>query len=93
MHSNVFDCVNCTLPTLLDTIVLPSAGLEQLVILNVLYIQKKCEVYWPENADEAFIPAPGSPLTIKYKSMLPFAEFVIRKMVATHVSTSPKFIA
>ena len=48
--------------------------------------QKKCEVYWPDNADEAFVPAPGSPLTIKYKSMLPFAEFVIRKMVATHVS-------
>ena len=50
------------------------------------FTQKKCEVYWPDNADETFIPAPGSPLTIKYKSMLPFAEFVIRKMVATHVS-------
>ena len=50
------------------------------------FTQKKCEVYWPENADEAFIPAPGSPLTIKYKSMLPFAEFVIRKMIVTHVS-------
>ena len=33
------------------------------------------------------MPAPGSPLSIKYKSVLPFAEFVIRKMVATHVSS------
>lgn len=49
-------------------------------------MQKKCEVYWPESADEAFIPTPGSPLTVEYKSMLPYAEFVIRKMVVTHVS-------
>ena len=52
-----------------------------------LFPQKKCKEYWPDNADKAFVPAPGSPLTIKYKSMLPFAEFVIRKMVVTHVST------
>ena len=48
--------------------------------------QKKCEVYWPENAEEPFVPVNGSPLTITYKSVLPFAEFVVRKMVATHVS-------
>jgi hypothetical protein len=32
------------------------------------------------------VPAPGSPLTIKSKSVLPFAEFVERKMEVAHVS-------
>ena len=49
------------------------------------FFQKKCEVYWPESAEDLFVPAPGSPLSIKYQSMLSFAEFVIRKMVVTHV--------
>ena len=47
--------------------------------------QKKCETYWPESADEEFVPCPGSPLIIEYKSILPFPEFVIREMVVTHV--------
>ena len=42
-------------------------------------------MYWPENADVLFVPAPGCPLTVKYKSVMPFAEFVIRKMVVAHV--------
>jgi len=42
-------------------------------------------VYWPEKSEEPFIPVAGSPLTIKFKSLLPFAEFVIRKMEVTHV--------
>ena len=49
-------------------------------------LQKKCEVYWPKSAEDIFVPALGSPLSIKYESVLPFAEFVIRKMVVTHVS-------
>jgi hypothetical protein len=48
--------------------------------------QKKCETYWPESTEEPFVPTHGSPLTIKYVSVLPFAEFVIRKMEVTHVS-------
>ena len=48
-----------------------------------LYTQKKCEQYWPET--DVLVPTPGSPLTITSKSTLPFAEFVIRKMVVTHV--------
>lgn len=47
--------------------------------------QKKCEVYWPENADAPFVPCPGSPINVEFKSALPFAEFVVRKMVVTHV--------
>ena len=31
------------------------------------------------------MPAPGSPFVVTFKSMLPFAEFVVRKMVVTHV--------
>ena len=43
-------------------------------------------MYWPENADVPFVPCPGSPLVIEYNSMLPFAEFVIRKMTVSSVS-------
>ena len=32
------------------------------------------------------MPSPGSPLTVTYKSVMPFAEFIIRKMVVAHVS-------
>jgi hypothetical protein len=32
------------------------------------------------------VPAPGSPLTIQSLSVLPFAEFVIRRMEVKHVS-------
>ena len=53
---------------------------------HIIDLQKKCEQYWPENGEEDFVPAPGSPLTIKYKSSFAFAEFVVRKMEATHAS-------
>ena len=43
-------------------------------------------MYWPENSDEPFSPDSGSPLSVEYKSVLPYAEFVIRKMVVSHVS-------
>ncbi len=43
-------------------------------------------MYWPENADTPFVPCPGSPLVIEYNSMVPFAEFVIRKMTVSSVS-------
>ncbi len=49
-------------------------------------LKKKCEQYWPDNADSAFVPAPGSALRIQFHSVFQFAEFVIRKMVVTHVS-------
>ena len=43
-------------------------------------------MYWPESPDTPFVPSTGSPLRIQYKSILPYAEFVIRVMVVTHVS-------
>ncbi len=43
-------------------------------------------MYWPENADTPFEPCPGSPFVIEQNSMLPFAEFVIRKMTISNVS-------
>jgi hypothetical protein len=43
-------------------------------------------MYWPANSEEPFVPAPGSPLTIQSLSVLPFAEFVVRKMEVKHVS-------
>ena len=48
-------------------------------------------MYWPENADALFVPAPGCP-TVKYKSVMPFAEFVIRKMVVAHVCETINYI-
>ena len=52
-----------------------------------------CEEYWPENADTPFVPAPDSPLSIQYDSVLPFPEFIIRKMTVTNVSSSTSFSA
>ena len=43
-------------------------------------------MYWPDIAEVPFVPAPGSPLTVTYKSVMPFAEYIIRKMVVAHVS-------
>ena len=53
---------------------------------RVVLLQKKCEVYWPDGVEDPFVPAPGSPLSIKKKSVSMFAEYVIRKMVVSHVS-------
>ncbi len=50
-------------------------------------MQKKCEMYWPENADTPFVPGPESLLVVKHNSILQFAEFVIRKMSVTSVSS------
>ncbi len=50
-------------------------------------MQEKCEMYWPENADSPFVPCTGSPLVIEYISTLQFAEYVIRKMTITSVSS------
>ena len=55
-------------------------------IIILLLLQKKCEEYWPDNDEVPFVPAPGSPLTVTYKSVMPFAEYIIRKMVVAHVS-------
>ena len=55
-------------------------------LVCLLLLQKKCEVYWPDDAEVPFVPAPGSPLSVTYKSVMPFAEYTIRKMVVAHVS-------
>ncbi len=54
--------------------------------------RQECQIFqliekmWPENADAPFVPCPGSPLVIEYSSMVPFAEFVTRKMIVSSVS-------
>ncbi len=50
-------------------------------------MQKKCEMYWPENAEISFVPGPESLLVVKHNSILQFAEFVIREMSVTSVSS------
>ena len=51
-------------------------------LLSIL--QKKCEEYWPLNVDESIHPGHGINVTLT--SMLPFAEYSVRKMTATCVS-------
>ena len=48
-----------------------------------VFIQKKCECYWPENINGTFEPGLG--ITVVLISLTPFAEYVIRKMSVTKV--------
>ena len=64
----------------------PKWPLDWYKLVGLLLLQKKCEEYWPDDAEVPFVPAPGSPLTVTYKSVMPFAEYIIRKMVVAHVS-------
>ena len=48
-------------------------------------MQKKCEIYWPENIGEIFVPCSGSNFKVKLDSLLPFAEYVIRKITVSKV--------
>ena len=45
-----------------------------------------CEMYWPENIGEIFMPCSESTFTVKLDSSLPFAEFVVRKFTLCKVS-------
>ena len=42
-------------------------------------------MYWPENIGEVFVPCSESNFTVKLDSLLPFAEFVVRKMTLCKV--------
>ena len=50
----------------------------------MLDLQKKCEEYWPVNVGESVQPGHG--LTTTLTSILPFAEYSLRKMTLTCVS-------
>ena len=54
------------------------------MILYHLFLQKKCEEYWPVNVGESVEPGHG--LNVALTSMLPFAEYSVRKMTVTQVS-------
>ena len=54
------------------------------LFLCVFLVQKKCEKYWPENVEESI--EPGHNLTVTLTTLLPFAEYVIRKMTVECVS-------
>ena len=47
---------------------------------NFMFVQKKCEKYWPENCSEPFTPRAESMFTVEMNSSVPFAEYTIRKM-------------
>ena len=68
----------------MSTIVLVKTLRSFQVIVHVQCIpQKKCEEYWPVNVGESVEPGQG--LTIKLTSVLPFAEYSLRKMTLTCV--------
>ena len=52
---------------------------------NCVFIQKKCEKYWPENCSEPYMPHSESVFTVEMTSSVPFAEYIIRKMTITKV--------
>ena len=51
-------------------------------LLSIL--QKKCEEYWPLNVDESIHPGHG--INVALTSILPFAEYSVRKLTVTCVS-------
>ena len=50
----------------------------------VICLQKKCEQYWPENIDETLTP--GLNLSVTLTSILPYAEYEVRKFTVKDVS-------
>ena len=47
-------------------------------------MKKKCEQYWPDEVDGTV--KPGYNLSVTMTSFLPFAEYVIRKLLVKNVS-------
>ena len=54
-----------------------------------LFVQKKCECYWPESKDEIFHA--GDEFEVKLTSSVPFSDFVIRKMTIETVKLIKKY--
>ena len=50
-----------------------------------MFVQKKCEKYWPENCSEPYTPHAESMFTVEMNSSIPFAEYTIRKMTIAKV--------
>ena len=53
--------------------------------LYCVFLQKKCEKYWPENCSEPYRPRSESIFIVEMTSSVPFAEYTIRKMTIAKV--------
>ena len=53
-----------------------------------LYLQKKCEQYWPASMEET--KDVGNSLSVRMTSLLSFAEYDLRELTITDVSCMQK---
>ena len=56
-----------------------------MIPIFLLFFQRKCEQYWPDNVHDTYQPLETT-LLVSFEEILPFADYEIKKLVVTNVS-------
>jgi len=59
-------------------------------ILVGTFLQKKCQQYYPVTIDNTYTPFEGSDFTVVLNTSVPYADFMVRELTVTKVSSNHK---